>query len=333
MNVPSLSFQPVQSRSVFSLDGYFVWCGTMVRDEKGTCHLFYSRWPIETTFNGWLTHSEVAHAVADDPLGPYRHVDVALPERGPAFWDGHNTHNPTVVRGGDKYYLYYTGDFGDRHITPHDLNWTHRNHQRIGVAVADSLDGPWTRSDRPLIDATPGFHDELMCANPSVVQRPQGDWLMIYKAVAKDRPLPFGGPVVHVVATSPSPTGPFTKHAHPIFVKDGVQFPAEDPFVWHDGHQYLAIVKDMGGFFTGAGRSLALMQSSDGFDWSPADPVLVSTTQYPQADGTIRKLEALERPQLWFDNGRPAVLFCAASERLANDQLRTWDVAIPLGVT
>jgi len=47
------------------------------------------------------------------------------------------------------------------------------------------------------------------------------------------------------------------------------------------------------------------------------------------ADGSIQPLNALERPQLWFDSAsRPAVLFCAA----ANDPSRdaSFNVAICL---
>ena len=54
--------------------------------------------------------------------------------------------------------------------------------------------------------------DALVTSNPSVAARPDGGVLMIYKAVGLKRALPFGGPVVHLVATADSPTGPFTKH-------------------------------------------------------------------------------------------------------------------------
>ena len=47
------------------------------------------------------------------------------------------THNPTVIRARGKYYLYYMGNTGDGSF------WSHRNNQRIGVAVADKPEGPW----------------------------------------------------------------------------------------------------------------------------------------------------------------------------------------------
>ncbi len=259
--------QPVPFAAKFADPDYYIWCGTMVRGDDGKCHLFYSRWPRKLGHYAWVTHSEVAHAVADTPLGPFRHVGVALPARGAAFWDGLCTHNPTVRRFGGKYYLYYMGNTGDG-VAMKTLNWTHRNSQRIGVAVADSPDGPWQRADAPLIAPTPGFYDALCCANPSVTERLGGGYLMVYKAVGDKNKLPFGGPVLHVVAFSDSPTGPFQKQPKPVFTKENVAFAAEDPFIWTQDGRYWAIVKDNAGHFTGRGKSTALFESADGLDRS-----------------------------------------------------------------
>ena len=322
--------QPVPVSAKFEDPGFIVWCGTMIRDERGTCHLYYSRWPRALGHYAWVSHSEVAHATADHPLGPYKFADVALPERSADKWDGLCTHNPTVLKFGSKYYLYYMGNTGDRKKTK-DLNWTHRNNQRIGVAVADNPNGPWTRSDQPLIDTTPGFHDALCNANPSVVQRAEGDYLMVYKAVADKGKAPFGGPVVHIVATSDSPVGPFRKHPNPVFTKAGDAFAAEDPYIWRGKDRYWAIVKDFKGGFTGKGTSLALFESTNGIDWKASANPLVSTLDLTWADGRTTKLLKLERPQIYFENGEPAVLFCAAA--LPGKLDDSFNVQIPLGTT
>jgi len=313
--------------AVFSEPDYFVWCGTMIRGDDGRCHLFYSRWPRELGHNAWVTHSEVAHAIADSPLGAFRHQGIALPARGSEFWDGHCTHNPTVLRFGGKFYLYYMGNRGDRQATK-ELNWIHRNNQRIGVAVADSPDGPWQRFDQPLVEPTPGFHDALCCNNPSVTGRPDGGYLMVYKAVSDKGSPPFGGPVLHCVATSDSPTGPFRKHADPVFVREGVPFAAEDPFIWSDGQRFWAIVKDNAGYFTGAGRSTALWQSEDGFDWRLAKHPLVATTEIVWKDGRRQRQNSLERPQLFFEDGRPAVLLFATDTDSRREH--SFNVRLPL---
>ncbi len=320
--------QPIPATAKFEHPDYYIWCGTMAKGDDGKYHLFYSRWPRKQGFNAWLTHSEVAHAVSDSPRGPFTHHDVALPERGAPFWDGLNTHNPTVHRFGGKYYLYYTGNTGDRQPTQ-GLNWSHRNNQRIGVAVADKPEGPWTRMDRPLLElGGPDAHDALMMANPTVCARAGGGYLLIYKAVGLKKPKPFGGPVVHLAATSDSPTGPFTKQPRPVFYKEGVQFAAEDPFIWQQDGHYWAIVKDMGGFFTGQGKSTALFESGDGFDWKLSSHPLVATTEVTWEGGRKQKLFSLERPQLFFEGGRPVALLFACDE----DEQRThsFNVQIPL---
>lgn len=321
--------QPVPLSAKFINDSSYIWCGSLVKshiDQK--YHLFYSRWPREYGMNAWVTSSEVAHAVSDSPFGPFEHKDVTLPHRGLDYWDGMYSHNPTVHFFDGKYYLYYVGNFGDGKITSPQLNWSHRNNQRIGVAIADDPNGPWQRFDKPLLDIssdTTAF-DAQMVANPSMTKMADGRFLMVYKAVGRQRPQPFGGPVVHLTAISDSPAGPFVKQNKPIFTVDDVDFPAEDPFVWYQDDCYYAIVKDMNGSFTDAGRSLVLFYSTDGLDWKLAKNPLVSDLNIKMVDGTVQKLEALERPQLVFEDGKIIALLCAVNETLGH----SYNIQIPL---
>lgn len=326
--------RPVPSTAKFIDDDLYIWGGSMARGADGRCHLFYSRWPRELGHNAWVTHSEIAHAVADDPLGPYVHVDVALPPREGEHWDGMCTHNPTVHRFDGRYYLYYMGNTGDGNATK-KLNWIHRNNQRIGVAVADDLDGPWRRFDQPLIDVSDSNEaaDALMTSNPSILRRADGVFVLIYKAVGKKGKQPFGGPVVHLAATSDSPTGPFAKHRKPLFTAPGVKFPAEDPYIWASGNQCWAIVNDHEGHFNETGEdSLALFTSRDGLAWSvaPNPWVLQRKVRWKGESPSLREqsFHRLERPQLWLENGIPKVLFCAAEE--TKQKTHSFNVHIPL---
>ncbi|HWH68992.1 MAG TPA: glycoside hydrolase family protein, partial [Candidatus Sulfotelmatobacter sp.] len=202
---------------------------------------------------------------------------------------------------------------------------------RIGVAVADTTpNGPWQRLDRPVLDISTDASapDALMTSNPSVAARPEGGVLMIYKAVGKKLPGVFGGPVVHLVATSDSPLGPFTKHPGEVFGAKGVIFAAEDPFIWRGTDRYWALVKDNQGNFTKQGYSLALWESVEGLEWKLAKHPLVATPEIRWANGRAEKLEALERPQLLFENGEPIALFCAAADRKSRDG--SFNVQIPL---
>lgn len=310
-----LTLKPLDKKSVLESEDYYTWGGSPIKGEDGLYHLFYSRWEKKYGFLAWVTHSEVAHAVSSKPLGPYRFHDVALPRRGQQYWDGMNTHNPTIHFFDGKYYLYYTGNTGDGIDMDKALNPSHRNNQRIGVAVSDSPYGPWERFDKPIIDVSPDStaHDALMMANPSITKRIDGKgYLLVYKAVAKKEKGIWGGPVVHLCATSESPLGPFTKYPNPIFTAKGERFPAEDPYVWSEGKYYYAIVKDFKGTFTKAGPSLALFYSQDGINWDLAKNPLVSVTELHWKDGHVTKLAHLERPQLLIEKGKPKALFLAA---------------------
>lgn len=319
--------QPVPRSATLADDDYFVWGGSAVRDEDGQYHLLYSRWPREHGFMAWASHSEIARAVADDPLGPYEHVDVPLDSRNEWFWDGSSAHNPTIERFGNRYYLYYTGNSGDKDVIPGEINWSHRISQRIGVAVADHPGGPWERFDNPLIVPDDDFVDALCCCNPAVTQRPDGDFLILYNSVDNEGDPPFGGPVRHVTAIAADPTGPIQRHRKSVFAVDDVEFPVEDPDVWHDGERYRAILNDIDGHFTDVGRSLVLFESADGFEWSLADDPLVSRTEISWDDGETESLHSLERPQVLVEKGEPQVLYCAAAR---DHEGHSFNVHIPL---
>lgn len=318
LNVQSW-IQPVPTNAKFRLDSFMVWCGSCVKGDDGKYYLFYSRWPRSSKHESWVTKSEVAVAVANEPTGPFKHVKVVLPTREKQYWDADVTHNPTVYKFGKKYYLYYMGNYGNGEW------WNHRNHQRIGVAVVSSPLGPWKRLDKPIIDTSYKSFDHLMAANPAVTKRPDGKYLMIYKGVS-DGKMPFGGKVLHGAAIGDKPEGPFTKLPNRIFVKDTVQFAAEDPFIWFQEGKYWAIVKDFKGNFTHEGLSLALFESNDGLDWKPAKNVLVSKPEIPWSTGT-KQVKRLERPQLYIENGIPKVLYFAVYDGEDN-----YNVAIPLKV-
>jgi predicted GH43/DUF377 family glycosyl hydrolase len=328
LNLQSI-MQKVPESAKFINDSFFIWGGSLVKsrhDEK--YHLFYSRWPRKLGMNAWVTHSEIAHAISDSPFGPFEFKSIALPARGEKYWDGLVTHNPTIHFFDGKYYLYYMGNTGDGRANKDGLNWTHRNNQRIGIAIAENPNGPWNRFSKPLIDVSPDTlaHDALMVSNPSVTKMADGKYLMVYKAVAKKGKMPFGGPVVHLTAIADNPEGPFIKQLKPVFTAQNLDFPAEDPFVWYDDKCYYAIVKDMNGAFTGAGRSLALFCSEDGLNWKKASHPLVSKLEIAWENETKQKVIALERPQLFFENGEMIALLCAVNENITH----SFNVQIPL---
>jgi predicted GH43/DUF377 family glycosyl hydrolase len=298
--------QPTPRHSVLSNDGYYVWGASMVQTDDGICHLFYSRWP--KPFSSWITDSEIAYATSDNPSGPYQYQSTVLAKRDAKFWDNVSVYNPQVIRANDKYYLYYTGNNGHNRLRV-DENGK-RISQRIGVAVADSPTGPWSRPDSPLIDISEEGIDSNFVTNPAVTRTKQGTYLMVYKCAGGNG----RGRVYHTVAQSTSPEGPFVKTQKIIFDQGSVRFPAEDPFIWYHNDRYYAVVKEMGRAFSTSGKALLQFESQDGLQWILSSPSLVSERHILWDDGEDKEVDWMDRPQIWMQDGQPAILFLAIRE-------------------
>jgi hypothetical protein len=322
--------RPVPLDWKFSDPDWHIWCGAPTRTADGKCHLYFSRWPVAKGW-AWATDSEIAYAVADQPQGPYRFVNVALPARGKDYWDGAVTHNPNILQKDGKFYLFYMGNNGNGKYQ------THRNNQRIGVAVAEKPEGPWKRFDRPIIDISSdkSAFDSLCVTNPAAAVRPDGGILLIYKAVEYVEGKPMGGRVRYGAALADNPEGPYTKTVGNIFEADGAEATktwmlAEDPFIWFSrkyGNQYYAVARDVVGTFTGASGGIVLFQSADGLHWRPAEHPKVLDRRFLWADGKQSKTQ-LERPALLFDGEEPVALFGATSGNLKTP---SFNVQIPIG--
>jgi len=121
-----------------------VWGCSPIYGPDGRVHVFYSRWKNEAKHQGWITCCEITHAVADSPEGPYEFCDVAVKGRGGDWWDAMTCHNPTIHKVGEKYVLFYMGTSDGTVYT-----------KRVGMAVSDSLYGPWERTSEPIVQPDP----------------------------------------------------------------------------------------------------------------------------------------------------------------------------------
>ena len=314
---------PTKPQYQFRDDEYYVWCGSAF-DFNDKCYLVYSRWKRELGFQAWVTDSEICLAKADNIFGEFRHVKVLLgKDEDDRRWDASCKHNPTVLQYGGKIYLYYMGNRGNGEW------WMHRNNQRIGCAVASDPEGVWKRADKPVIDTSESGFDSLMTSNPTATCMPDGKVLMVYKGVANEGELPKGGAVVCGVAIANSPMGPFVKEAEPIMRNPTNLWSVEDPFIWWENGMYYSLVKDFHGYFTKTdGIAAALFESADGIRWRVSDNPLAFRRELIFEDGHTQKTALLERPQIYFKNGKPAVLLCACAADL--DYSDTFNVRIPL---
>lgn len=330
--------QPVPLDAKLIDEDYYIWCGSMVKGGDNKFHLVYSRWPRRLGHYAWITDSEVAHAVADNPTGPYKFVNVILPARGNQYWDGVATHNPTLLFKNGKYYLYYMGTTGTSSLNPpvtmkDTAWWDYRNHQRIGVAMAEKPDGIWQRFDKPIIDISVDStaYDALMVANPAVTFTEDNKVVLVYKQVEKNGKL-SGGKVRFGVAFADSPTGPFIKEKRPVFeAKEGEKdwMIAEDPYIWFNKGYYYAIIRDVVGRFTGEGGALALLISKDAKKWQPSKYPKVLGKTFIWEDSTNSGTK-LERPQLYLENGIPKILFGAIDINNKGPRSHSANIRIPL---
>lgn len=319
---------PIPRSACISHPTEHVWCGSPLRTADGW-HLYASQWPKAAGFEGWVSHSRIVRYAATSIFGPWVSQGTVLGAQAADVWDADVAHNPMVVPWQQGVALFYMGTRGVHGadgpaVAPADAAWwTYRNGQRIGVAIADTIAGPFVRQPQPVIDIAPGWRAR-MTSNPAVSIAPDGRLRMVFKAVA-DGPGHFGGAVVHGVAEAAAPKGPWVIHPDPVLKIPGVAFPAEDPFLWPQDGRWWMVAKDMTGAFTKAGTSLALFTSPDGITWQPADQPLVSRLVLQWEDGIVETVERLERPALACENGRPIAL-CAAVKR--GDE--TFLVQIPL---
>ncbi len=321
-NFPAMG--PIQRDSGFWLDGYWVWDPSVIKGDDGRYHLFASRWPKDITFHpGWMTNSEVIRAVADAPEGPYEFKEVVLPARGVEYWDGRSTHNPTIRKHGDTYMLFYMGSThplgdaprGERFELTDPRCIAARAGKRIGLATAESLEGPWERFERPILDVRPGTFYSFLVSNPAPVVHADGSVLLVFKA-RRYEPDGTHGRMVFGVAKAPHYRGPYTVVVgEPIFDIRALGGELEDPFVWQrpDGG-YALIAKDMTGNISGERHAGIHALSEDGVEWRLAPQVKAWSREVTFDDGTAEVLGQFERPFILFENGRPAYLFGASGD-------------------
>ncbi len=295
---------------ILELPGYNVWCCSPIYSPDGKVHVFYSRWKNEAGHSGWLTSCEIAHAVADQPEGPYETVDVALAPRGGNWWDARTCHNPTIHRVGDKYVLFYLGTSDGTVYT-----------KRTGMAVADSLYGPWERSDRPIIepDPDPQAWNSMCTTNPALVQHPSGELWLYYKSwcIADwEYDLEHGDGIRtnrrYGLAVAKTLAGPWVKRAGgPVMDlrATGKKAQSEDAYVWIEGRTFKMIMRDMGFWNHQYGL---YFESSDGLRWSDPQVAFWDARRYfnEPPNGLYRE-GRFERPQLLMRNGLPDYLFVA----------------------
>lgn len=301
--------QKVSEDNIFKTEGYYNWGPSIIKGKDGRYHLFYSRWKKEYTFTGWLTHSEIAHAVSRNPAGPYKFKETVLKGRGDGHWDAITAHNPKIKYFEGKYYLYYIAtNLGGNPYSEVDLvetsrtgydhpNWAIlRPNQRTGVAVAESLNGPWKRMEKPLIE--PSGPITTLTVNPAIDKGKDGRYYLIVKG---DKPNEKRFIRNQAMAVSDSPMGPFEILPDPVI--DYVD--TEDMSLWYDAQR---------DYFYGVFHShsfIGMVGSEDGKNWKKATEYALMSKKIEFEDGSEMVPDRLERPFVYVEDNEPRVLAMA----------------------
>jgi len=304
--------QALSEDNIFKTEGYYNWCTSMLKGKDGKYHLFYSRWKKEYSFYGWLTHSEIAHAVSNSPSGPWKYKETVLKGRGKGYWDAITVHNPKIKHFDGRYYLYYCStNLGDRDYTEDELietartgydhpNWKIlRPNQRTGVAVSNSLSGPWRRMDQPLIE--PSGPITTLTVNPAIDRGKDGRYYLIVKG---DKPNETRFIRNQAMAISDSPTGPFEMQSKPVID----YLDTEDMSLWYDASR-----EHFYGVFH-AHSFIGMVSSPDGLNWKKASEYVFTPKEIELQDGSILRPDRLERPFIYVEEGEPRVLCLAVKK-------------------
>ncbi len=308
MNRSSFSTRLQSAVRILELPGKYVWCASPIEDDRGKTHVFFSQWDASKGMGGWISCCEIGHAVADQPEGPYVIHDIALTPRE-GMWDSTSVHNPHIQKIDGQYVLFFMGNCNKKTDT-----------KRVGIAVSDSLDGPWKRSDSPIIQpGDEGAWDDHCTTNPCFLKR-DGKYWIYYKSWNTNEYVTSTHPTIrgnrkYGLAISDKLEGPYHKHPdNPIidFSSRGNNCQFEDAFVWQEDDKIKLIARDMGFFDHEKGL---YFESDDGVHFS--DPTIAyyglnNYIQQPAAPAHLKRYGRIERPQLLLRNGKPAYLFGAS---------------------
>jgi len=285
-----------------------VWGCSPIDGPDGKVHLFCSRWPAQFyderrgPCDGWLRHSEIAHAVGDQPEGPFAFMDTALARRGGDHWDATMAHNPQIVEHDGAYYLFYTGTRPDPNADDPHMGLV--ENQRIGLARSRSLYGPWERlgNDGMILDANDDKEawDSIMVSNPALMKHPCGQFWLYYKSWCRHQ----DGLRKYGLAIAENIEGPYVRHPdNPLIDYSHLDTQVEDAFVFLEDGKFKMLLRDMGVF---SNRSGLYIESDDGVQWSEPSVGYKRAVDYFE-ECTIH--DRMERPQILMRGGRAAYLY------------------------
>lgn len=189
------------------------------------------------------------------------------------------------------------------------------NSKRVGMAIADSVNGPWRRisEEKCIIDVgDSGNWDSFCTSNPTFTKTPEGKYRIYYKAWSNETAKKFNGNRMYGFAESDNLEGLYLKYTkNPVidYSVYGETIQTEDGYIWHEAGKYHMVMRDMGVYDQECGLYIS---SEDGIAWTePTVSYLAAPAYFDEALPGISREGRFERPQLLLKDGVPEYLFCA----------------------
>jgi len=297
---------------------YYVWCTSPLAGPDGKIHLYCSRWPKIYKMDGWRTHCEIAHYVGDQPEGPFKFHDVAIPASPDALWNN-TIHNPAIERVGEKYLLLYIS-FDRR---PSALLAAGKTPNYIGMCVADSPDGPWKNltADNPLFmpssDTNHWSFGDWQCTNPTFLAY-GGKYYIYFHGGKHNGRIPS---FAYAYAVADQPEGPYRLGDH-WCTENKAKIEDATAFIWD--HKICLLTDDNYGTHTGIPGAGLLWRSDTPTNFTLAEAeigFLHSTNYAKNVDlSKVRRLYGrdfkFERPGILMLKGQPADFYGASGFNL-----------------
>jgi hypothetical protein len=232
-------------------------------------YVWYSKMVSPITPGYWAT---IWYATSEDEGHNWKEQGMALGLGTEGKFDSHSVFTPNILAFNGKYYLYYTAV----QPTPGNANNEFENNSvndftAIGVAVADSPDGPFVRvAYNPVLTVSKDSadFDSYRVDDAALLVKDSKIWLY-YKGRSIIHGKRGPGLTKMGLAFADQPEGPFKKHPEPLIDK---------------GHEVL-IWQQNGGVTSLASLSKTIYWANDGLNFSP---IQENITNIPSAPGLYR---------------------------------------------
>ncbi len=294
---------------------YFSWCVSPIK-YKGQYHLFSSRWPATMKMAGWTsTSAEIIHLVGNKPEGPFTYLGPVLNAKNfPDSTIQAGPHNPRLEKVDGKYIMLY--------ITQNPTEGTLVG-QRVGMIVADKLEGPWRFAggkDGIMVEASKDsthwtYKSALGTDNPAFMKIGKKYYIYFKAGMPKQLSAKYG------YAVADQLEGPYVKCDAPI--TDNKSY-IEDAQVFKSGGKYYMLTTDNLGSNTGIFGAIILWESTTGLDFKLKDAKIALGTLYDYWGNEKQWKELLakkpfihnksgkmERPAVLLVNGKPKYFYAA----------------------